>query len=260
MAVLTTRSSWTPSVVMILVVIISFSSFDVLNAKKSPAHSPSHSSAPVPVPVSPSVPARGPGPVSPIVPGPTPAPSGPDCLLILSNAGDCIEYLTPGNTSSDPGAACCNETNQLFTIEYGGYCLCELLADPEASPLPVDVTQAWKLPNRCGISAGSPDALCRLLGIHVTAPPGIAPTASPPAPEPSVSPAPTVNPPSPPAPPPPPSAPEPSVSPAPTVNPPSPPAAPPPPSGCASATSIGLFTLAFSVASVLSLMSSHMFF
>ncbi|KAL9267114.1 Non-specific lipid transfer protein GPI-anchored 4-like protein [Drosera capensis] len=231
MAVLTTRSSWTPSVVMILIVIISFSSFDVLNAKKSPAHSPSHSSAPVPVPVSPSVPVPGPGPVSPIVPGPAPGPSGPDCVSILSNAVDCIDYLTPGNTSSDPGAACCNETNQLLKFDGGGYCLCELLANPDESPLPVSVTQAWKLPNRCGIS-GSPAVLCSLIGVHVTAPPGIAPTASPPAPEPSVSPAPTVNPPSP---------------------------AAPPPSG-ASATSIGLFALAFSVASVSSLLSSHMFF
>ncbi|KAL9258049.1 Non-specific lipid transfer protein GPI-anchored 11-like protein [Drosera capensis] len=217
MAVLTTISSWTPSVVMILVVVISFSSFHVLNAKKSPAHSPAPSPAPVLVPVSPSVPAPG--------------PSGPDCISILSNAVDCIDYLTPGNTSSDPGAACCNETNQLLNVDDGGYCLCELLANPDASPLLVSVTQAWKLPNRCGIS-GSPAALCSLIGIHVTTPPGIAPTASPPAPEPSVSPATTLNPP-------PPSA--------------------PPPSG-ASAMSIGLFTLAFSVASALSLLSSHMFF
>ncbi|GAB2274482.1 hypothetical protein Dimus_009252 [Dionaea muscipula] len=130
--------------------------------------------------------------VSAQVPAPAPAPGSSlvsECFDVLTTAADCIDYLSPGSNLTDPGKACCKETHQLIkSIPHGGFCLCELLAHPELSPLPVDVSQAWKLSSRCGIPK-SPSDLCRSLGVAVKAPPGLlSSTASPPGLVPTTSP------------------------------------------------------------------------
>ncbi|KAK4760550.1 hypothetical protein SAY87_005443 [Trapa incisa] len=129
--------------------------------------------------------------------GPAPPP-GSDCLTILFNMSDCLNFVSPESNLTKPDEPCCPELAGL--IESSPYCLCKLLGDPESIGIDVDFNRALKLPSVCAIQT-PPVSLCSFLGIPVAAPmasepsePSDAPMASEPS-EPSDAPMASISPP-----------------------------------------------------------------
>nr|XP_027104067.1 non-specific lipid transfer protein GPI-anchored 2-like [Coffea arabica] len=101
-------------------------------------------------------------------PGPFSGAPGPalDCVSYLLNLSDCLTYVEAGSNQTKPDKACCPELAHL--VETQPVCLCQLLAHPERSPLPIDLPKAKGLPAKCKVDA-SP-SLCSVLGVPVGAP------------------------------------------------------------------------------------------
>ncbi|XP_027081493.1 non-specific lipid transfer protein GPI-anchored 4-like [Coffea arabica] len=101
-------------------------------------------------------------------PGPFSGAPGPalDCVSYLSNLTDCLSYVGAGSNQNKPDKACCPELANLVATQP--VCLCELLAHPERSPLPIDLPKAMGLPAICKVDA-SPSS-CSGLGVPVGAP------------------------------------------------------------------------------------------
>lgn len=105
-------------------------------------------------------PAEAPAPVS----GPGTAAFGPapgeDCITPVSNASDCLEYVTAGSKLTVPGKSCCPELAGL--IESNIVCLCQLLSGEIAKQfgLSIDLGRAVNLPAVCKIANVPPATLC----------------------------------------------------------------------------------------------------
>ncbi|CAI9106018.1 OLC1v1005068C3 [Oldenlandia corymbosa var. corymbosa] len=140
------KSYSTSSLVVVLVMAASI----LAAAAQSPM------SAPVAAPV-----------VSPMA-EPAPAP-GPDCMAYLLNLSDCLSYVQQGSNLTKPEKPCCPEVKNLVNDQP--ICLCELLAHPDQSPIPIDVPRAFGLPSVCKIDLPfTPASGCSLLGVPIAAP------------------------------------------------------------------------------------------
>ncbi|KAL3518769.1 hypothetical protein ACH5RR_021358 [Cinchona calisaya] len=117
-----------------------------------------------------SAPAAAPGPSSvAAAPGPfsgAPAPAL-DCFPYLLNLSDCLTYVEVGSNLTKPDKGCCPELATLVTVKP--ICLCELLGNPNQSPVPIDITKALGLPALCKVHT-PPVSLCSALGVPVGAP------------------------------------------------------------------------------------------
>ena len=80
---------------------------------------------------------------------PAPAPST-DCFTALTNVSDCLTYVEDGSKLAKPDKGCCPELAGL--VESNPICLCQLLGNPNASPVKLDYNKALKLPSVCGVS------------------------------------------------------------------------------------------------------------
>ncbi|KAM7497033.1 hypothetical protein LguiA_021447 [Lonicera macranthoides] len=105
---------------------------------------------------------------------PTYAPSYPlapgpalDCVTALYNLTDCLSFVTAGSNLTKPDPPCCGELAGL--VESTPVCLCQLLGNPGATGLDIDLKKALTLPNVCGVSTPSV-TLCSAFGVPVGVP------------------------------------------------------------------------------------------
>ncbi|KAG5248112.1 non-specific lipid transfer protein [Salix suchowensis] len=115
-------------------------------------------------------PAEAPAPVSGPGPAAFGAAPGEDCITPVSNASDCLEYVTAGSKLTVPGKSCCPELAGL--IESNIVCLCQLLSGEIAKQfgLSIDLGRAVNLPAVCKIANVPPATLCSAVGYPVAAP------------------------------------------------------------------------------------------
>ncbi|KAK4772472.1 hypothetical protein SAY86_014247 [Trapa natans] len=155
---------------------------------RRPVIAPTPMSVPVLAPAPMSIPGLAPTPRFVPSPeysfGPAPPP-GSDCLTILFNVSDCLNFVSPESNLTKPDEPCCPELAGL--IESSPYCLCKLLGDPESIGIDVDFNRALKLPSVCAIQT-PPVSLCSFLGIPVAAPMASEPSEPSDAPMASISP------------------------------------------------------------------------
>ncbi|KAJ6287710.1 hypothetical protein OIU76_028892 [Salix suchowensis] len=104
-----------------------------------------------------AVPAKRAAAPAPAAFGPAP---GEDCITPVSNASDCLEYVTAGSNVTVPGKSCCPELAGL--IESNIVCLCQLLSGEIAKQfgLSIDLGRAVNLPAVCKIANVPPATLC----------------------------------------------------------------------------------------------------
>lgn len=76
-----------------------------------------------------------------------------DCMTALYNMSDCLSYVTSGSNLTKPDTPCCGELAGL--VESYPVCLCQLLGNPGATGLDIDLKKALRLPNVCGVSTPS---------------------------------------------------------------------------------------------------------
>ncbi|KAJ6403159.1 hypothetical protein OIU84_015139 [Salix udensis] len=114
-----------------------------------------------------AVPAKRAAAPAPAAFGPAP---GEDCITPLSNASDCLEYVTAGSNLTVPDKSCCPELAGL--IESNIVCLCELLSGEIAEQLglSIDLGRAVNLPAVCKIANVPLATLCSAVGYPVAAP------------------------------------------------------------------------------------------
>ena len=128
----------------ITTIILTLAVISALPAKRAAAPAPVE----IPLPVS------GLGPAAF---GPAP---GEDCITPVSNASDCLEYVTAGSNLTVPGKSCCPELAGL--IERNIQCLCQLLSGDIAKQfgLSIDHGRAVNLPAVCKIAIVPSATLC----------------------------------------------------------------------------------------------------
>ncbi|KAG6779815.1 hypothetical protein NC652_011909 [Populus alba x Populus x berolinensis] len=157
----------------ITAIILTLALISTVPAKTAAAPAPAPAEAPAPVsglgPATPA-PVETPAPVS----GPGPAASGPipgiDCITAVSNASDCLDYVTTGSNLTVPDKNCCPELAGL--IESKPLCLCQLLSGDVAKQfgLSIDLGRAVNLPAVCKIANAPSASLCSVAGYPVAAP------------------------------------------------------------------------------------------
>lgn len=155
----------------ITTVILTLALISTVPAKTAAAPAPAEAPAPVsglgpatPAPVETPAPVSGPGPAAS---GPIP---GIDCITAVSNASDCLDYVTTGSNLTVPDKNCCPELAGL--IESKPLCLCQLLSGDVAKQfgLSIDLGRAVNLPAVCKIANAPSASLCSVAGYPVAAP------------------------------------------------------------------------------------------
>lgn len=155
----------------ITTVILTLALISTVPAKTAAAPAPAEAPAPVsglgpatPAPVETPAPVSGPGPAAS---GPIP---GIDCITAVSNATDCLDYVTTGSNLTVPDKNCCPELAGL--IESKPLCLCQLLSGDVAKQfgLSIDLGRAVNLPAVCKIANAPSASLCSVAGYPVAAP------------------------------------------------------------------------------------------
>ncbi|KAG6778154.1 hypothetical protein POTOM_018006 [Populus tomentosa] len=155
----------------ITTIILTLALISTVPAKTAAAPAPAEAPAPVSG-LGPATPAPVETPAS--VSGPGPAASGPipgiDCITAVSNASDCLEYVTTGSNLTVPDKNCCPELAGL--IESRALCLCQLLSGDVAKQfgLSIDFGRAVNLPAVCKIANAPSASLCSVAGYPVAAP------------------------------------------------------------------------------------------
>ncbi|KAL3530162.1 hypothetical protein ACH5RR_009484 [Cinchona calisaya] len=102
---------------------------------------------------------------SPIA-APAPAP-GVDCFTYLLNLTDCFTYVEAGSNLTKPDKGCCPELANLVDVQP--ICLCELIANPDQSPFPIDLKRAIGLPSVCKVQT-PPLSACSAAGVPISSP------------------------------------------------------------------------------------------
>ncbi|KAJ6927687.1 non-specific lipid transfer protein GPI-anchored 2-like [Populus alba x Populus x berolinensis] len=155
----------------ITAIILTLALISTVPAKTAAAPAPAEAPAPVsgrgpatPAPVETPAPVSGPGPAAS---GPIP---GIDCITAVSNASDCLDYVTTGSNLTVPEKNCCPELAGL--IESKPLCLCQLLSGDVAKQfgLSIDLGRAVNLPAVCKIANAPSASLCSVAGYPVAAP------------------------------------------------------------------------------------------
>ncbi|KAJ7001749.1 hypothetical protein D5086_009332 [Populus alba] len=155
----------------ITAIILTLALISTVPAKTAAAPAPAEAPAPVsglgpatPAPVETPAPVSGPGPAAS---GPIP---GIDCITAVSNASDCLDYVTTGSNLTVPDKNCCPELAGL--IESKPLCLCQLLSGDVAKQfgLSIDLGRAVNLPAVCKIANAPSASLCSVAGYPVAAP------------------------------------------------------------------------------------------
>ncbi|KAL6594029.1 hypothetical protein ACP70R_048930 [Stipagrostis hirtigluma subsp. patula] len=95
---------------------------------------------------------------------PAPAPAV-DCMAAAMSLSDCLDYVSPGSTSSRPSKDCCKEVKTAVANPALVGCLCAAFGSKNL-PVPIDMARVLALPGACGasnaafskchIAAGSP--------------------------------------------------------------------------------------------------------
>lgn len=85
---------------------------------------------------------------------PAPAPAAGGCTVLLAKVADCLQYVTPGSTLSQPPDKCCVEVNNGIKDPAAVACVCGLLGGGTFN-LPINFTRAAGLPIACGAPATS---------------------------------------------------------------------------------------------------------
>ncbi|EOY21008.1 Bifunctional inhibitor/plant lipid transfer protein/seed storage helical domain - like 10 [Theobroma cacao] len=83
----------------------------------------------------------------PITPGPTIADCSPRLVALMP----CAPFVQ--GTAQMPAQSCCDNLNQLYTLQPG--CLCLLLNDTTLSDFPINRTRALQLPVLCKLQANA---------------------------------------------------------------------------------------------------------
>ncbi|KAL1358095.1 non-specific lipid transfer protein GPI-anchored 12 [Arachis hypogaea] len=101
-------------------------------------------------------------------PAAAPSPAENACFTALLNMSDCLTYVEDGSNETKPDKGCCPELAGL--IDSNPICLCELLGNPDAVGIKIDLNRALKLPSVCRLTT-PPVSTCSAVGVPVSLPP-----------------------------------------------------------------------------------------